>query len=88
MTCRKTSLKRFLPPKVELIIVDGMKRTVQLAQDLKLPYKVDHRWIELEMEEKFIAEFLGKLVHQDISFSSIKIHHPTLEDYFLKMVKR
>jgi ABC-2 type transport system ATP-binding protein len=75
-------------PKVELIIVDGMRRTMNLADSLKLPYKVDRRWIELEMEEKFIAEFLGRLVKQEISFSSIKIHHPTLEDYFLKMVRK
>jgi len=40
------------------------------------------------MEEKFISEFLGRLVKQEISFSSIKIHHPTLEDYFLKMVRK
>jgi len=75
-------------PKVELIIVDGMKRTMKLADDLKLSYKTEHRWIELEMEEKFISEFLGRLVKQEITFSSIKIHHPTLEDYFLKMVRR
>ncbi|MGH2613391.1 MAG: ABC transporter ATP-binding protein, partial [Rhabdochlamydiaceae bacterium] len=81
-------IKTISTPKIELVIVDGMKRTMQLAKDLKLAYKMDHRWIELEMEEKFIAEFLGKLVRQEISFSSIKIHHPTLEDYFLKMVRR
>lgn len=74
--------------KVELIIVDGMKRLVQLAEDLKLPFKVDHRWIEVEMDEKSIAEFIGRVVRQEISFSSIQIHQPTLEDYFLKMVKR
>lgn len=81
-------IKTIFTPKVELIIVDGMKRTVQLAESLKLAYNVDHRWIELQMDEKFIAEFLGRLVKQDISFSSIKIHHPTLEDYFLKMVRK
>jgi ABC-2 type transport system ATP-binding protein len=81
-------IKTISTPKIELIIVDGMKRTLQLAHTLKLSYKVDHRWIELEMEEKFISEFLGRLVKQDISFSSIKIHHPTLEDYFLKMVRK
>ncbi len=81
-------IKTISVPKVELIILDGMKRTVHLVEDLQLSYKLDHRWIEIEIEEKFIAEFLGRLVRQDISFSSIKIHHPTLEDYFLKMVQR
>jgi len=81
-------IKTISTPKIELIIVDGMKRTQKLAEQLKLPYKAEHRWIELEMDEKFIAEFLGRLVKQEISFSSIKIHHPTLEDYFLKMVRK
>lgn len=75
-------------PRVELVIASGMEKAVQLAEELKLPYKVEHRWIELQMEENFIATFLGKLVKQEISFSSIKIHHPTLEDYFLKMVRK
>ncbi len=81
-------IKTISTPKVELIIVDGMKRTIKLAEDLKLSYKTEHRFIELEMEEKLISDFLGRLVKQEISFSSIKIHHPTLEDYFLKMVRR
>ncbi len=75
-------------PKVELLIMDGIEKTVKLAEELKLPYKIEHRWIELEMEEKSIAVFLGRLVKQEVSFSSIKIHHPTLEDYFLKMVRK
>lgn len=75
-------------PKVELVIIDGIEKAVKLADELKLPYKIEHRWIELEMEENFIAEFLGRVVKQEISFSSIKIHHPTLEDYFLKMVRK
>lgn len=81
-------IKTISSHKVELVIVDGMKRLVALADQLKLPYKVDHRWIELEMDENFISGFLSQIVKGDISFSSIKIHHPTLEDYFLKMVNK
>ncbi len=81
-------IKTISTPKVELIIVDGMKRVIAIAESAKLPHKVDHRWVEVEMEEKFIPEFLAKIVKQEISFSSIKIHHPTLEDYFLKMVRK
>lgn len=81
-------IKTISTSKVELIIVDGMKRTVELADELQLAYRFDHRWIELEMEEKKIAEFLGRLVRLEVAFSSIQIHQPTLEDYFLKMVRR
>jgi ABC-2 type transport system ATP-binding protein len=81
-------IKTISTSKVELIIVDGMKRAVKLAEELKVAYRVDHRWIELAIEERLIPEFLARLVRQDISFSSIQIHQPTLEDYFLKMVRR
>jgi ABC-2 type transport system ATP-binding protein len=81
-------IKTIATPKVELTIVEGMEQIVALAGALDLPYRVEHRWIELQMEEKFIAQFLAQVVKQEITFSSIKIHHPTLEDYFLKMVKR
>ncbi len=81
-------IKTVASPRIELTIVDGMKRTVKLAEDLNIPYRIEHRWIELQIEEKSIAEFLAKLARLEISYSSIQVHQPTLEDYFLKMVKR
>ena len=74
--------------RLELVIVDGMKRTVSLAEEKKIPYKLDHRLIELELEETSIATFLMELARANISYSAIRINQPTLEDYFLKMVKK
>lgn len=74
--------------KLELNIVDGMKKLMELAEELSLPCQVNQQRAQLEMEETFVSEFLFRLVKQGSSFNSIKIHQPTLEDYFLKMVKK
>jgi len=74
--------------RLELVIVEGMEKIVSMASEKKFSCKSDHRWIELEMEDKFIAPFLIELARANISYSSIRINQPNLEDYFLKMVKR
>jgi ABC-2 type transport system ATP-binding protein len=73
---------------LELVIIEGMERAAALAKEKNLQYKVDHRLIELAMDESDIAPFLMELGRENIAYSSIQIHQPTLEDYFLKMVKR
>lgn len=73
---------------LELVIVEGMEHALSLAKQKNLSYKVDHRLIEVAMEESSIATFLMELGRQNIAYSSIRIHQPTLEDYFLKMVKQ
>ncbi len=74
--------------RLELVVVEGMEKVIALASEKKFTYKSDHRWIELEMEDKFIAPFLIELARANISYSSIRINQPNLEDYFLKMVKK
>ena len=74
--------------RLELVVVEGMEKVVALASEKKFSYKSDHRWIELEMEDKFIAPFLIEVARANISYSSIRINQPNLEDYFLKMVKK
>ncbi len=73
---------------LELVILEGMEQAVALAQEKKLYHKVDHRLIELTIEESGIAPFLMELVRKSVTYTSIRIHQPTLEDYFLKMVKK
>ncbi len=74
--------------RLELVIVDGMEKVLALASEKKFTFKSDHRLIVLEMEDKNIAPFLIELARADISYTSIRINQPNLEDYFLKMVKR
>ena len=72
---------------LQLTVGDGMKRTVMIAEKLKLPFKIEHRSIELSLDEAQIAKFLSALAAAGVSYTNINIITPTLEDYFLHMVE-
>ncbi|MGE5196169.1 MAG: hypothetical protein ACM3JI_02435, partial [Anaerolineae bacterium] len=74
--------------RVQLLVGDGMKRTMMIAERLGLAYKVEHRTIELELDEAQIAELLNALATAGVSYTNINILQPTLEDYFLHMVEK
>jgi ABC-2 type transport system ATP-binding protein len=74
--------------KVNLTIVDGMKRTVEFVQQKGFYYEVVEREIEIEIDEHKIAELLSGLAQLGVSYSQISINKPTLEDYFMNLVKR
>ncbi len=74
--------------RVRLIVVDGMKRTQALADEKKFSYTIDHRTIEITMDESDIPSFLKKLGQLDVTYSTIKIEEPSLEDYFLQIAKK
>jgi ABC-2 type transport system ATP-binding protein len=73
--------------KLELVMGDGLKRTIAMAEEMKLPFFVEHRTITLEVNEEQIAQFLGVLASRGVSYTGINIIQPTLADYFLKMVE-
>lgn len=73
---------------VKLLVGDGMKRTVIIAEKLKLPYTIDHRTIELSLDEKQIAKLLSALAVAGVTYTDIDIQRPTLENYFLHMVEK
>jgi len=72
---------------IQLTVGDGMKRTVMIAEKLKLPYTIEHRSIELSLDEAQIAKLLSALATAGVSYTNINIITPTLEDYFLHMVE-
>jgi ABC-2 type transport system ATP-binding protein len=74
--------------RVRLIIVDGMKRTEGIAQAGKLAYKIDHRTIEISLDEQEIPPFLNALGQADVVYSNIQIEEPSLEDYFLQIARK
>jgi len=74
--------------KVQLILGDGLKRTISIAEKLKYQYRVDHRTIELELDEKEIAKFLSALAAANVIYTDINIQKPTLEDFFLHIVEK
>jgi len=70
--------------RVQLLVGDGLKRTIEYAQQHSLPYKLESRSIEIEVDELRIAAFLSGLAQKGVEYSQISINKPTLEDYFLQ----
>lgn len=74
--------------KVKLLVGDGMKRTIQYVESVKLAYALDKRSIEITVDEHAIAKLLANLALVGVEYSQISIDKPTLEDYFLLMAKK
>lgn len=74
--------------KLELVLGDNMEKATHVLRSLQFDYSVDHRTLSLDLDEADIARCLSELARHDIIYSGIRIEQPTLEDYFLKMVKK
>lgn len=73
--------------KVQLMMGDGMKRTIEYAQQHNLVFAVQERFIEIEIDEHKIAELLSGLAKAKVEYTQISIDKPTLEMYFLQVAK-
>jgi len=71
---------------VQLMIGDGLKRTIAYAQEAGLVYKVEKRHIEIKVDEHKVSELLSDLAKKEIFYTQISIEKPTLEDYFINLV--
>jgi ABC-2 type transport system ATP-binding protein len=71
--------------QLRLTITDGMKRTQAIAEKLNLEYAIDHRVISLSLEEAQIPSFLNAIMQKDVTYASIQIKEPSLDDYFIKI---
>lgn len=69
---------------IELLVKDGMKRTVDYCMMNKFNYKLQKRTIVVDVKENKIAEFLRGLMDSGVIYDEISIEKPTLEDYFLQ----
>lgn len=74
--------------QLRLTIIDGMKRTIAIAENQKLSHQVEHRSITLSLEEKEIPVFLNTLMQSSVVYANIRIKEPSLEDYFLKITEK
>lgn len=74
--------------RIRLLIADGLKRTISLAEQRGLAFTVDHRTIEIQTDEAKIPEFLHALSRANVVYANIRIEEPSLEDYFLHTVKK
>ncbi len=72
---------------ISLLIKDGLKRTIDICQKRELNYQLKGRYIVIDLIEKTIPYFLKDLLEREIEYDEISIDKPTLEDYFLEIVK-
>jgi ABC-2 type transport system ATP-binding protein len=70
---------------VDLLINDGLKRTIDYCTKNKLAYKTELRSIIIDVKEKELAGFLRDLMDEGVIYDEISIEKPTLEDYFLQV---
>jgi ABC-2 type transport system ATP-binding protein len=70
---------------VELLVRDGLKRTIEYCTKNGLTYRVQNRSIIIDVKERQIAEFLRNLMDNGVMYDEISIEKPTLEDYFLQV---
>lgn len=80
--------KKITDCKVELMITDGMKRTITYCQKNKLSFTQDDRFIRIHIKEKNIAQLLTSLSSESIEYREISIRKPELEDFFLSVGKK
>lgn len=69
---------------IDLLVKDGLKRLEEYCKKEKLSYKLEGRFIIIDVKEKEIAEFLRTIMDRGIEYTEISIAKPTLEDYFLQ----
>jgi ABC-2 type transport system ATP-binding protein len=79
---------RISTSRVQLVVGDGLKRTIAYLNEHKLPYKLFERFIEISIEEHKIAALLTSLAHAGIAYSQIAIEKPTLGDYFFSLAQQ
>lgn len=73
--------------RVRMVIIDGLKRTEAIASKLNLKYQIDHRTVEIHMEEDKIPEFLHAISRAEVVYANIQIQEPSLEDFFLQVAQ-
>jgi ABC-2 type transport system ATP-binding protein len=74
--------------RVRLVIIDGMKRISALIEKMGFASKIEHRTLEITIQENQIPSFLNAVGQAGITYANIKIEEPSLEEYFLHMAKK
>ncbi len=74
--------------QLRLTIIDGMKRVQALAEEAKISYQCEHRTISFSLNEKEIPLFLYRIMQAGVSYASIQIKEPSLDDYFIKIAEK
>jgi len=73
---------------VELLIKDGLKRTIEFCQNRQMQYVLEGRYIVIDVVEREIPVFLRELMDKGVYYDEISIDKPTLQDYFLQITRK
>ncbi len=79
--------KKVRQVRVQLMMKDGQKRTVAFAKKSGFGVFEDERFVTIEVDERDIAYLLASLADIGVEYTHISIDKPTLEDYFVQMLK-
>jgi ABC-2 type transport system ATP-binding protein len=69
---------------LELMVIDGLKRLIEIALKNNLKFVEKKRFITITLKEEMMAQFLTEIGKKGVEFSEIEIIRPNLEDFFLK----
>ncbi len=74
--------------RIHLMVTHGRDILMGLLHQHQAKYIIHEHSIEIEIDEASVAPFLMAVAHHNIVYSQISIDKPTLEDYFLSVVKK
>lgn len=74
--------------KVSFVIQDGLEKLISYIETNSFDYDLQEHDIIIEIDEHKIPDLLTFMGNSGIEYTQISIEKPTLEDYFLTLVKR
>lgn len=73
--------------RVVLEIEHGLDAAITYTQQQELPYSLTNNTLEITVNEHAIAQLLTSLSRSNVEYCQISIEKPTLEDYFLHLLR-
>ena len=73
--------------KIQLLVTQNLDSAKSLCDQKNLACNIDNMFLNIEIDEKQVANFLSELARLDVVYDQISIEKPTLEDYFLQIAK-
>ena len=74
--------------RIKLTVIDGMKRITAFLEKQGFSHTIDHRSIEISIDEEKIPALLNVLSREGVAYTNIRIEEPSLEDFFLQIAKK
>jgi ABC-2 type transport system ATP-binding protein len=71
--------------RVRLRVEHGLDHLLSFAAARGFPSRVDDGSVDVEVDERHVADLLAGLAAGGVRYSEIALRKPTLEDYFLKL---